>query len=272
MYPELFHIGPLAIRSYGVALAISFFLGVAYIKYLTSRMNRPFEPFLNIAYIIIFGGVVGARLFYVLTHTSDFSDNWWSSFNPFQGDEFGIAGLNLYGGVILALIGIWVYCRVKKMSILDVFDFFSPTLGIGLALTRVGCFLNGCCFGIPTDLPWGVSFPTGSIPFFIFGDAHLHPSQVYSSLYGILLFLILHFKMRHRRFHGQLVAIMFMVEAAFRYAIEYVRYYESEMHISLFGMNPTYNHIISIALFLTGATIYVVQRRKAQTQGASALD
>ena len=264
MYPELFHIGPLPIRAYGMALAISFFLGVWYIKYLTSRYNRPFDPFLSIAYIMIGGGVIGARIFYVLAHLEDFSGNWWSSFNPFQAGQFGIAGLNLYGGVLVAIAGTWIYCHIKRMSLLDVFDFFSPTLGLGLTVTRIGCFLNGCCFGTPTDLPWGISFPAGSIPHYVFRDAHLHPSQIYSSLYGVLLFVLLHFMMKRRRFVGQLVAVMFMVEAAFRYAIEFVRYYESEMHFSFLGMNPTYNHAISIGLFLLGAGIYVVQMRRGK--------
>lgn len=264
MYPELFHIGPLPIRSYGVALAISFFLSVLYIKRQTDKFNKPFEPFLTIAYIMIGGGIFGARLFYVLAHLGDFNGNWWNVFNPFRGDEFGIAGLNLYGGVIVAVIGMYVYCRAKGLSVLEVFDFFSPTLGLGLAITRIGCFLNGCCFGTPTDLPWGVSFPRGSIPYYIFGDVHLHPAQIYSSLYGLILFLFLHFMMPRKKFTGQLIAIMFMVEAAFRYVIEYVRYYENEMHFPLLGMNPTYNHLISIALFLLGAGIYITQMRKSR--------
>lgn len=262
MYPELFHIGPFPIRSYGLALAISFFLGVWYIAHLAKKYNRPFEPYLNIAYIMIGGGVLGARLFYVLMHLEDFSGNWLSSFNPFQGGQFGIAGLNLYGGLLTAIAGVWVYCVVKKMSILDVFDFFAPTLGLGLAVTRIGCFLNGCCFGTPTELPWGVSFPPGSIPYYIFRDAHIHPSQIYSSLYGLGLFLLLHFMMKRRRFVGQLVAVLFMVESVFRYMIEYVRYYESQMHFSFLGMNPTYNHAVSIGLFITGVVIYLAQMRK----------
>ncbi|MEW6413530.1 MAG: prolipoprotein diacylglyceryl transferase [Candidatus Zixiibacteriota bacterium] len=264
MYPEVFHIGPLPIRSYGLMLAVSFFLGVLYIAHTAKKYNRPFEPLLTIAYIMIGGGVIGARLFYVATHLSDFSDNWLSSFNPFSQGQFGIAGLNLYGGVIAAVLGTVIYCRIKKMSVLDVFDFFSPTLGLGLAFTRIGCFLNGCCFGTPTDLPWGVSFPVGSIPYYIFGDTHLHPSQLYSSLYGLFLFILLHIMMKHRKFVGQLVAVMFMVEAVFRYAIEYVRYYESEMHVSFLGMNPTYNHLVSIGLFLLGAGIYIVQSKRTR--------
>ncbi len=87
-------------------------------------------------------------------------DNWGAIFNPFSDAGYvGIAGLNLYGGVLLGVGSAALYCWSKKMSILDVFDYFAPTLGLGLGLTRVGCFLNGCCFGLPTDLALGSIFP-----------------------------------------------------------------------------------------------------------------
>ncbi|UCD64114.1 MAG: prolipoprotein diacylglyceryl transferase [Candidatus Zixiibacteriota bacterium] len=265
MCPDLFQIGPLPIRAYGLALAVSFFLGVLYVWRQTSKRGLSFDPYLSISYIMIAAGVIGARLFYVFSHVDEFSGNWPSSFNPFGGSRFGIAGLNVYGGVIAAVLATYIYCRVKKMSLLEVLDFFAPTLGLGLAITRIGCFMNGCCFGTPTELPWGVSFPVASIPHYVFGDAHLHPSQLYSSLYGLLVFLLLHFMLKHRRFAGQILATLFMVEAVFRYAIEYVRYYEDEMHFSLLGMNPTYNQIISIALFCLGLGIYLTQGRKRRT-------
>ena len=262
MLPELFNIGPIPIRSYGLMLAISFFVGVMYVKYVTKRDNKPFEPYLSIAYIMIFAGVIGARVSYVLFHLSEFQGHWLDTFNPFGSNEFGIAGLNLYGGVVLAIISTFIYCRLKNLSILEVFDYFSPTLALGLGITRIGCFLNGCCFGTPTDLPWGVSFPEGSIPYHIFGSQHLHPSQLYSSLYGIGLFFVLNYMMQRKKFTGQIVAILFMVEAAFRYLIEYVRYYEDAMYVSFLGFNPTYNHLISISLFLLGLGIYLYQSKK----------
>ena len=264
MLPELFHIGPFPIRGYGLMLAISFFLGVLCIRHITKRDEKPFEPFLTIAYIMILGGVIGARLFYILFHINEFQGRWMDAVNPFSGSEFGIAGLNLYGGVIVAVVGTFVYCRMKKLSILEVFDSFAPTLGIGLAFTRIGCFLNGCCFGTPTELPWGVAFPIGSIPYSVYGNLHLHPSQLYSSLYGILLFLLLHFMMKRKKFTGQLVAVLFMVEAIFRFLIEYVRFYEDAMFIKLGGWQPTYNHLMSISLFLLGLGIYFYQRSKTK--------
>lgn len=262
MFPEIFSIGSFSIRSYGLTLAISFFFGVFYAKYVTKRDNKPFEPYLTLSYILIFCGVIGARVSYVLFHISEFQGRWMDTFNPFGGNEFGISGLNLYGGVILSIIGGFLYCKFKKMPITETFDYFAPTLAFGLGITRIGCFMNGCCFGTPTDLPWGVSFPEGSLPYYIFQNQHLHPSQLYSSLYGLGLFLILHFQMKKKSFHGQIVAILFMVEAVFRYLIESVRYYEDAMYVSIGGFHPTYNHLISIALFLLGLVIYMTQSKK----------
>ena len=265
MHPELFHIGPVPIRSYGVMLAISFLIGVAYVRWRTKRDGRPFDDYLSLAYIMVIGGLIGARLFYVVTHLEEFAGRWTAVFNPFQSGTVGIAGMNVYGGVLLAIVGSFVYCRIKKISVLETFDYFAPTLGIGLFFTRIGCFLNGCCFGTPCDLPWAVEFPTGSIPWSVYGSQHLHPSQLYSSLYGGLLFLLLHWMLKHKRFDGQVLAVLFMVEAFFRYVIEYVRYYESEMHFTFLGMHPTYNQLVSLALFATGLVIYLVQNRRAKT-------
>lgn len=270
MYPELFRIGPVPIRAYGLMLAISFIIGVWYIHRQARKAGRPFEPLLVVAYIMIFGGVIGARLAYVLFHLDEFQGRWLDSFNPFSGSEFGIAGLNLYGGVVLAIVGVFVYCKVKGLSVLDIFDFFAPTLGIGIAITRIGCFLNGCCFGTPTELPWGVQFPEGSIPWHAYhGIAHhLHPAQLYSSLYGVMLFVLMHWMAKRRQFVGQLVAVLFMLEAVFRFAIEYVRYYEDAMYITVLGINPTYNQLIGIGLFLLGLGIYVVQSRRGRLAAA----
>ena len=262
MYPELFHLGPIPIRSYGLMLALSFMASILYVQWIAKREDKPFEPFLALSYLFIIGGVVGARLFYVVLHLDEFAGNWTATFNPFATDSYGISGLNIYGGVLLALISAFAYCRIKKIPTLEMFDYFSPTMGIGLGLTRIGCFLNGCCFGTPTDLPWGVHFPQGSMPHWVYGDAHIHPSQLYSSLYGVVLFLLLHFMMKRKKFDGQLVAVLFMVEAVFRFGIEYVRYYESEMYFSVFGLEPTYNQLISVTLFLLGPGIYVVQKRR----------
>lgn len=266
MYPELFHIGPLTIRSFGLMMALAFFAGVLYIRWITRRDGKQFDHFLTVAYIMIFGGLIGARLAYVLLHLEEFSGHWLDTFNPFHSDRIGIAGLNLYGGVLVGVFGSWLYCRIKKLNVLEIFDYFAPTLGIGIGIARIGCFLNGCCWGTPTDLPWGVHFPEGSMPTYCYGDQALHPSQIYSSLYGWVMFLILHWLLRRKGFHGQVTAVAFMIEAVARFGIEYVRYYENAMYFEFWGIQPTFNQFVSLSLFLLGLGIYLVQRKRGRVE------
>jgi phosphatidylglycerol---prolipoprotein diacylglyceryl transferase len=269
MCPEFFHIGPIPIRAFGVMLALSFLVGVIYIQRVTTRDRKPFDTYLTFAYIMILGGIIGARLLYVVLHWADFTNNLGSIFNPFQSGQFGIAGLNLYGGILLAMLGSMLYAHLKRIPILDVFDYFAPALGLGIGISRIGCFLNGCCFGTPTDLPWGVEFPVDSIPFSVFGAQHLHPAQIYSSLYGLGLFVGLHYVVKHRQFIGQAAALFLMIEAFFRWALEYVRYYESEMHFTLWGMHPTWNQVVSYGLFASGLIIYLVNMRRNRVTPAT---
>ena len=108
MCRTLFKIGPVGIHTYGLMLALAFFAGLWYIKRRSRVEKLPFEQMLNVAYILIFSGVIGGRLGYVLLHLSEFADNPFSAINPFHGGRFGIAGLNLYGGVLLALAAVFI--------------------------------------------------------------------------------------------------------------------------------------------------------------------
>lgn len=261
MLPELFEIGGFPVRVFGLMMALSFLAGVLYVRSQTARLRRPFEPYLNVAYLLIFAGVFGARLGYVVLHWPEFENDLLAIINPFQSGQFGIAGLNLYGGVLLAIgAAVW-YCRAQKLSVLDVFDLFAPTLALGIGISRIGCFANGCCFGTPTELPWGVQFPAGSLPDHIFPGLHLHPSQLYSSLYGFGLFVLLHFLLQRRRFTGQIVAVLFIVEGLFRFLIENVRYYEDAMIFQLAGQTITWNQVISVGLILFGLFLYFGRKK-----------
>ncbi len=262
MHPEIFHIGPFALRSFGLMLALSFFLGIVYIRMRALRESIDVNFVLNLAFVVIFTGIIGARVFYVIFHWSDFSDNLLSSFNPFGASgQFGIAGLNLYGGVVFAIAATLIYVRLKKQRLWQVMDIFAPALALGIFVSRIGCFLNGCCFGMPCDLPFCVSFPEGSIPYAQFGDAHLHPTQIYSSLYGLGLFFLLHRFDKGKKFYGATFSLMLIIEAVFRFAIEYVRYYEAEMETQIGGVTFTYNHLIAVALFAFGLVLFLILRR-----------
>jgi len=89
----------------------------------------------------------------------------------------------MLGGVVMAVLTIVAFCRFKKISILRFFDAAAPSLALGLALSRIGCFFNGCCFGKPGSLPWCVAFPDNSPAGAFLPDQRLHPTQIYSSLF-----------------------------------------------------------------------------------------
>ncbi len=261
MHPEILRLGPVVIRAYGVMLAASFVVGTLYVWYMSRRFNREFVPLLWLTYLLIASGIIGARLGYVVIHWSEFAANPLAAVNPFAGESVGIAGLNVYTGVLLAMVNAWIWCRWQSLPVLKTFDLFAPAFALGLGLTRIGCFLNGCCFGTPCDLPWAVSYPAGSIPYAFFGQTSLHPAQLYSSAYGFILFGILHWLLLRKRFAGQVVAVLLMAEAASRFAIEYVRFYEATMHVSLGLWEPTFNQVVALCLFLLGGAIYHWGRR-----------
>ncbi|MEZ5358376.1 MAG: prolipoprotein diacylglyceryl transferase [Candidatus Zixiibacteriota bacterium] len=261
MHPDIIDIGPITIHSYGLMLALAFVAGVWFFKRRAAIERIPIDSLFNVAYFLIIGGVVGARIAFVLLHWTDFQDNLFDAFNPFQSGQFGISGLNLYGGVLAAIGGACIYIFMKRLPLLAIFDLFAPTLGLGLAISRIGCFLNGCCFGTPTELPWGVTFPTGSIPEYFYGSQPIHPTQLYSSLYGLILFFLLWYILKKKTFDGQVLAVLFVLESLFRFIIEPLRYYEVEMTLPIFGMEATYNQLVAVSLFIIGIIIYLAAPR-----------
>jgi phosphatidylglycerol:prolipoprotein diacylglycerol transferase len=267
MCPELLQVGPVVVRSYGVMLALSFLLGTLYVWRMAQRFDRPFVVLLGMAYVLIIGGILGARLGYVVIHLHEFADDPWAVVNPFGQDQIGIAGMNVYAGMLLAMLGAWLWCRWKGLGVLDTFDLFAPAFALGLGLTRIGCLLNGCCFGTPSELPWAVSFPPGSIPYAFLGATTLHPTQLYSAVHGLVLFGLLHLILMRRRFAGQVVAVLLVVESTARYLIESVRFYETKMYVTWSWWQPTYNQLVAIALLSAGIVVYVTGRRgHARTQ------
>jgi len=147
-------------------------------------------------------------------------------------------GLTVYGGLILAtllVVPYLAYLRYRKgVNPLKLLDIIAPSLALGLAFGRMGCFLNGCCYGAPTDLPWGLVWPEGSIPWTVWGNTPIHPSQLYSVANALLIFLFLHLAYKHRKRHGVLIGAFFGLKAVTRFLLEMVRSDEAKAY---FGMS-----------------------------------
>jgi phosphatidylglycerol:prolipoprotein diacylglycerol transferase len=252
MCPELFHIGDFAVRAYGLTLALSFLVGLSLIRREARHLGLDPEALVNLGFVLIIFGVLGGRLGYVLYHLSDFADRPLDVINPFQSGQLGIAGLNLQGGMIGGFLAGLIYLRLKSLPLAASLDAVVPAVGFGIFLSRIGCYLNGCCFGTSTEGPFGVHFPVSSPAHAIFGASAVHPTQLYSSAYGLLLFLGLMWVNRHWYRIGRSVGLFFVAEAAFRLLIEPLRYYEEAMWLQIAGVGITYNVLAGALMFLIG--------------------
>jgi phosphatidylglycerol:prolipoprotein diacylglycerol transferase len=155
MHPELFRIPftTLTVKSYGLMLVIGFLAAVHIIRRLSRNITPDPNMITNASLYSLVVGVIGARVFYVIHYFDSFRGNLWSVFAIWEG------GLELLGGVLGAILAIVLYLRYHKLPVRQYLDILVIGLMLTLAFGRIGCFLNGCCFGKPADLPWAVRFP-----------------------------------------------------------------------------------------------------------------
>jgi len=189
----------------------------------------------NLAVVMVLVGIVGARLLHLIRYhdrafarCQSLQDYLLAAVNLPDG------GLVLHGGIALAAVVYVLHCRKHHISPLKYGDAVIPALFVGIAFGRVGCFLNGCCFGGVTTLPWGVSFPQGSVPWKEYVErglldpgsactAPLHPTQLYSVIDGLLLALITTVYYRYRRGDGSVIALGAIAYSMTRFFIESLR-------------------------------------------------
>jgi phosphatidylglycerol---prolipoprotein diacylglyceryl transferase len=163
MHPILVQIGVFPLYSYGLLLALSFILALYLTLKRADKAGIPRPVINDLALWVLAGGIIGCRLAYVIVNYKDeFQGRLLNIINPLQNGVFGIGGMNLIGGLILATLLGMAFIRWKKYSPLLAADLVMPTVALGIGITRIGCFLNGCCWGKPTGLPWGVTFPPES--------------------------------------------------------------------------------------------------------------
>lgn len=161
MHPELFEIPlvGLTVKSYGLMMVVGFLAAVSIIRYLSRHFTPDPMHITNAALYALIAGVVGARAFFVIHYFDQFRDDPWNVFAIWNG------GLELLGGVVLAVAVILLYIWYHKLPTRHYLDVLALGLLVALAFGRLGCFLNGCCYGRPTELPWGVRFPYGSFAY-----------------------------------------------------------------------------------------------------------
>lgn len=265
MHPELFRIGPFSIHSYGVLLALSFIFGIFIAVKKGEKRGINGDEIVNLGFIIIVSSIIGARLFYVLFHLAEFRGRWLYTFWPVQEDgTVGLGGLILLGGVIFAFLGSTIYILYKKLNFWKLADSIAPAIALGIFLTRIGCFLNGCCFGKACTLPWAVKFPANSPAGSVMGNLAIHPTQLYSSLYGLLIFIILMILDRLKTFNGFLIGMFLILYGVSRFTVDFFRYYEEQMFV-FSGIE--FNQLVSLVMFVSGVFIIIYKWRSLKSIG-----
>ncbi len=222
--------------------------------------------------MLILAGVVGSRVFYLIQKRNFVFANC-QGLNDFLYRVVNLpdGGLVLYGGLILgSATYVWL-CRKHGLSALKVGDAVVPAVFVGEACGRIGCFLNGCCFGDPCSLPWGVQFPRDSVPWaalesrgFLLPTADLtfalHPTQLYSTINALVLAGLVSVYYRWRSGDGAVLALAIMAYAISRSCLEILRGDE----FGQFGTAMTIAQWVSVFVFIAGAGLAVWSWRHSE--------
>ena len=210
------HIGSFTIRWYGVMAALGFMSSYGIIHHYRKQAGMSSDQVSSLIFISMISGILGARIFYVI--------QFWEQFRDRHSEIIRIdhGGLVFYGGFFLVIIALVIFCRKHKLDIWRVMDVVAVALPLGHAFGRVGCFLNGCCYGKPTECALGVNFPEGTAPAMHYPGLTLHPVQLYEVFANLIFFalLLLMFKRVKR---GQLVALYCIGYGIIRFVDEFFR-------------------------------------------------
>jgi phosphatidylglycerol:prolipoprotein diacylglycerol transferase len=262
VHPIAFQLGPLAIHWYGVMIALAFLAGLWTAMRRARRENISAEKIADVTLWLMVGGIIGARFVYVTTYwREEFASQPLSEiFKIYHG------GLVFYGGFIGAAATGIIYILWKKMPLWKTLDVLAPSVALGSVFGRVGCLLNGCCYGRPTDLPWAITFTNpqanelSGTPL----NVPLHPTEIYDALLNFGLYVFLAWLFRRKKFDGQIFATYLLCYAVTRSVVEYFRGDYSNLHYHL-GLTPA--QWIGVPIFVAGLALAAVLSRREQKRG-----
>lgn len=258
------------VYGYGTMLFVGFLASTGAASWRIRRLGYDGEIAWDAAMWIFISGILGARAFYVIQY-------WDRFFVPGANVTQVVralvnlpdGGLVLYGGVISAGFGYYLFCRRRQIEPRALADIVITSVFIGLLFGRLGCLMHGCCYGDVCSLPWAVTFPQGSVPFESLvsrgylspaegRSLPLHPTQIYDSINALTLALLTWGCYPFRRRDGEIVAMGWIIYPVNRFLIEFLRSDEP----GRFGTSLTISQWVSIFLFVSGASFYLWVRSR----------
>lgn len=252
VHPVAFSIGALEVRWYGIFLALAVVWLIAWVWWhiRSGKSKISTDTLMTLALVGIPSGIIFARLVHVFDnivvaklHPELALSGEVIDYSLEPGRIIGGDGLTAYGAVLGAALGIWIYCKIAKVKIGYVFDLIAPAVMMAQAIGRVGCLLNGCCYGVETSLPWGLEYTNPASLGFYSGFAH--PTVLYEIIFCVIGFLVL-LKLRGRfKPEGSLFLIYFCLYSSWRIGSDFLR----DGSPFLFGLHQA--QVISIIVLAT---------------------
>ncbi|MCE1248233.1 MAG: prolipoprotein diacylglyceryl transferase [Firmicutes bacterium] len=220
MHPILLDYHGMKVYSYGVMMIVGFFFVLWFCwKYAPKvKMDRSDAIDMTI-YTFVFG-ILGARFIYILLNWGEYAGHMERMF------EFQKGGLSWHGGILGGIGATLIFCYIKKYNIWKGLDLITTPSIAALAFGRVGCFLNGCCYGVTTNLPWAMVFPHHRHP------VPVHPTQIYELILDLILFAYLVIRWNKRRFNGEQSLLMLSYYSLIRFIVEFFRYNTPDQMVS----------------------------------------
>ena len=235
MMPYILEIGPLRVPSYGFMLMIAFMTNYFLLTRETKKLGKDPEIAGDLVFWAAIGGIGGSKVYYMI-----------ENFNAFSADPlamiFSGSGLVFLGGLAGGMLAVTIYLRKKNEPWLMWADIVAPCLILGYAIGRIGCFLVGDDYGIPTNLPWGMSFPRGAPPTY----QEVHPTQIYEAVLGLSIFFVLSRLRLKSKPLGSVFSFYLIFAGMERFLIEFIRTNEKYM-LGLSGAQ-----VISLIMVTTG--------------------
>ena len=258
MRPTLVEVFGLKFHAYPTMLALAFLVCTLLAVRHGERAKPPILGNPQGGLWAFIGALVGAKVFWILQYSEP--KQLWRAFFVWEG------GLVYYGGLIGGALAVFAYITVHKLPIRRSADVCAIYLALGQAITRVGCFLNGCCWGTETDVPWGLTFPKNSYVYTHQLEAGaisdtavranpVHPTQLYMVIGLIAIFVLLELAYRRRHFDGAIALLYCFAYGVLRFIVEF---YRGDSARSVFGM--TVSQVISLGLLILPVVLLAVMR------------
>lgn len=269
MYGVAFQLFGMSVHWYGICVAVGFLTSLLLLQYKRKYAGMTSDQIFDMSLIVIIGGIAGARLFYVIQFHEQFRGNFLKIFRIDQG------GLVFYGGFIVAALVIFYYIRRKKLVFSRILDICAPAMAVGHAFGRIGCLIQGCCYGMPCK-SFGITYPAGSAPAARYPDMTtivtnmkatgqaaasslpLLPVQLFEAVGNLLLGIIALLLFKKIRKSGHIAAFYFFGYGLLRFVLEFFR----GDHADTILFHLTRAQLIGLCIMLPAGAFFYFYFRK----------